>query len=188
MKIATWRRAWTMETAMETTTETDAAALTTTSVIERAIERVADALGASTRTFVVVFVTCAVGAVVARMMMMTTTTTTRARDDASPMGANDRYRDARARALERREEALREASVSSRLLNRDERDEAAVAKRLAEIDAKAARLGVGARGRGQRLGGGTGSSSGRPEWNPLMGGLESRGYRPSPRARPGGGG
>ena len=171
---------------METATETDAATLTTTSVIERAIERVADALGATTRTLVVVFVTCAVGAVVARMMM--TTTTTRARDDASPMGANDRYRDARARALERREEALREASVSSRLLNRDERDEAAVAKRLAEIDAKAARLGVGARGRGQRLGGGTGSSSGRPEWNPLMGGSESRGYRPSPRARPGGGG
>ena len=171
---------------MKTATETDAAALTTTSVIERAIERVADALGASTRTLVVVFVTCAVGAVVARMMM--TTTTTHARDDASPMGANDRYRDARARALERREEALREASVSSRLLNRDERDEAAVAKRLAEIDAKAARLGVGARGRGQRLGGGTGSSSGRPEWNPLMGGSESRGYRPSPRARPGGGG
>ena len=169
---------------METATETDAAALTTTSVIERAIERVADALGASTRTLVVVFVTCAVGAVVARMM----TTTTRARDDASPMGANDRYRDARARALERREEALREASVSSRLLNRDERDEAAVAKRLAEIDAKAARLGVGARGRGQRLGGGTGSSSGRPEWNPLMGGSESRGYRPSRRVPPGGGG
>ena len=61
---------------METATETDAATLTTTSVIERAIERVADALGASTRTLVVVFVTCAVGAVVARMMM---TTTTRAR-------------------------------------------------------------------------------------------------------------
>ena len=94
-EIATWRRAWTTETAMETATETDAATLTTTSVIERAIERVADALGASTRTLVVVFVTCAVGAVVARMM---TTTTTRARDDASPMGANDRYRDARARA------------------------------------------------------------------------------------------
>ena len=77
---------------METATETDAAALTTTSVIERAIERVADALGASTRTLVVVFVTCAVGAVVARMMM--TTTTTRARDDASPMGANDERRHA----------------------------------------------------------------------------------------------
>jgi hypothetical protein len=163
----------------------------TTSVVARAIERVADALGASPRSVVVVFATCAVGAVMARMMMMTTTTTTtRAMDDDdAPTGSKDRHRDARMRALELREEALREASVSSRRLNRDERDEAAVAKRLAEIDAKAARLGVVARGKGRKLGGGTdGSSSGRPEWNPLMGGSASRGYRPTPRARPGGGG
>ena len=163
----------------------------TTSVVARAIERVADALGASPRSVVVVFATCAVGAVMARIMMTTTTTTTRAMDadDDAPTGSKDRHRDARMRALELREEALREASVSSRRLNRDERDEAAVAKRLAEIDAKAARLGVGARGKGRKLGGGTdGSSSGRPEWNPLMGGSASRGYRPTPRARPGGGG
>lgn len=170
------RRAMDAETRVETT-----------SVVARAIERVADALGASPRSVVVVVATCAVGAVMARFMM--TTTTTRAMD-AAPTGSNDRHRDARMRALERREEALREASVSSpRRLNRDERDEAAVAKRLAEIDAKAARLGVGARGKGRKLGGGTdGSSSGRPEWNPLVGGSASRGYRPSPRARPGGGG
>ena len=94
------------------------------------------------------------------------------------------YRTQRARALERAEEELRRAANERApgRLDREARDEATLAAKLAEIDAKAARLGLKA---GRKLGG---SSSSRPEWNPLAGGSESRGYRPARRTPPGGGG
>ena len=95
------------------------------------------------------------------------------------MGANDRYRDARARAGTARGGA-REASVSSRLLIRRTRRGGGGEKTGGDRRQGGAR--ASAREGEVRVGSGTGSSSGRPEWNPLMGGSESRGYRPSPRA------
>jgi len=97
------------------------------------------------------------------------------------------YRAQRARALERAEEELRRAANeratgTAPTGDRDARDEALLAAKLAEIDAKAARLGLKA---GRKLGG---SVSSRPEWNPLAGGSEGRGYRPARRTPPGGGG
>lgn len=94
----------------------------------------------------------------------------------------ERYRAQRQRALERREEELRAASFE-RENGKDTTDrETALEKKLAELDAKAARLGVLAT-RGRQLG----SSSTRSEWNPLTGSGSSSGYRPQRRAPPGGG-
>ena len=97
----------------------------------------------------------------------------------------ERYQRNRQRALEKREEELRRAASETKG-GRPELDRAAaLEEKLAEIDAKAARLGLKANVKGRKLGDGGPS---RPEWNPLMGGGASRGYRPTGRPRPGGGG
>ena len=97
----------------------------------------------------------------------------------------ERYQRSRQRALEKREEELRRAASETKG-GRPELDRAAaLEEKLAEIDAKAARLGLKANVKGRKLGDGGPS---RPEWNPLMGGGASRGYRPTGRPRPGGGG
>jgi hypothetical protein len=97
----------------------------------------------------------------------------------------ERYQRNRQRALEKREEELRRAASETKG-GRPELDRAAaLEEKLAEIDAKAARLGLTANSKGRKLGDGGPS---RPEWNPLMGGGASRGYRPTGRPRPGGGG
>jgi uncharacterized protein YlxW (UPF0749 family) len=96
----------------------------------------------------------------------------------------ERFQRNRQRALEKREEELRRATSETK--GEAELDRAAALEaKLAELDAKAARLGLKANGKGRKLGD---SGPSRPEWNPLMGGGASRGYRPTGRPRPGGGG
>ena len=97
----------------------------------------------------------------------------------------ERYQRNRQRALEKREEELRRAASETKGGKAELDRAAALEAKLAEIDAKAARLGLTANGKGRKLGD---SGPSRPEWNPLMGGGASRGYRPTGRPRPGGGG
>ena len=97
----------------------------------------------------------------------------------------ERYQRNRQRALEKREEELRRAASETKGGKAELDRAAALEAKLAEIDAKAARLGLTANGKGRKLGD---SAPSRPEWNPLMGGGASRGYRPTGRPRPGGGG
>lgn len=110
--------------------------------------------------------------------------------DASDTDKLRAYASARRKALDKVEEVMRSeyaknGAAKKAALSSDE----AQAKKLAEIDAKAARLGVLPKGKGRVLG--SDPTLRRNDYNPLMGASSSstgRGYRPTQRQRPGGGG
>jgi hypothetical protein len=100
------------------------------------------------------------------------------------------YASARRKALDKVEEDMRsEYAKNGAANNAALSSEEAQAKKLAEIDAKAARLGVLPKGKGRVLG--SDPTLRRNDYNPLTGVSSSstgRGYRPTQRQRPGGGG
>ena len=109
------------------------------------------------------------------------------RRDASDVEKLRTYAEARRKALDKAEEAMQRAAMEAKAKRDAEADEDEVkAKKIAEIDARAARLGVAPKGRGRSVGS---DATLRREYSPLMGpSAAARGYRPSPRQRPGGGG
>ena len=110
--------------------------------------------------------------------------------DASDTEKLRAYASARRKALDKVEEDMRsEYAKNGAANNAALSSEEAQAKKLAEIDAKAARLGVLPKGKGRVLG--SDPTLRRNDYNPLTGVSSSstgRGYRPTQRQRPGGGG
>ena len=109
--------------------------------------------------------------------------------DASDTEKLRAYASARRKALDKVEEDMRsEYAKNGVAKNAALGSEEAQARKLAEIDAKAARLGVLPKGKGRVLG--SDPTLRRDDYNPLVGASSStgRGYRPTQRQRPGGGG
>ena len=110
--------------------------------------------------------------------------------DASDTEKLRAYASARRKALDKVEEDMRsEYAKNGAANNAALSSEEAQAKKLAEIDAKAARLGVLPKGKGRVLG--SDPTLRRNDYNPLTGAATAatgRGYRPTQRQIPGGGG
>ena len=107
------------------------------------------------------------------------------RRDANDTAKLRAYADARRKALDKVEEEMRAANDGA--ANASLSSEEVKAKKLAEIDARAVRLGVRPKGQGRVLGS---DPTVRREYSPLMGSSSTSGggYRPTQRQRPGGGG